>query len=212
MKFYNNQPRVEKVIAIFQNILIFWRVLVFQHTHIGCVEKAPKKRDTVHVLTLIFHPISKIGNTFYRSNWDCDLCYSSDVSQCEVAAPFLPPKEQLKRNWRCLGDISLVADGTTCQKLYWGRLVIEHCHVVANYGSSLRVDVGCTTRDTYSICSVVRSRTVTIQWRDTILDREWMDVSKKIYISVSVKDWSGSVTQLDHIWKGIHRWPAAQKI
>ena len=27
MKFYNNQPRVEKVIAIFQNILIFWRVL-----------------------------------------------------------------------------------------------------------------------------------------------------------------------------------------
>ena len=28
MKFYNNQPRVEKVIAIFQNILIFWRVLV----------------------------------------------------------------------------------------------------------------------------------------------------------------------------------------
>ena len=29
MKFYNNQPRVEKVIAIFQNILIFWRVLVF---------------------------------------------------------------------------------------------------------------------------------------------------------------------------------------
>ena len=29
MKFYNNQPRVEKVIAIFQNILIFWRVLVY---------------------------------------------------------------------------------------------------------------------------------------------------------------------------------------
>ena len=28
MKFYNNQPRAEKVIAIFQNILIFWRVLV----------------------------------------------------------------------------------------------------------------------------------------------------------------------------------------
>ena len=28
MKFYNNQPRVEKVIATFQNILIFWRVLV----------------------------------------------------------------------------------------------------------------------------------------------------------------------------------------
>ena len=28
MKFYNNQPRVEKVIAIFQNILIFWRVLI----------------------------------------------------------------------------------------------------------------------------------------------------------------------------------------
>ena len=28
MKFYNNQPRVEKVIAIFQNIPIFWQVLV----------------------------------------------------------------------------------------------------------------------------------------------------------------------------------------
>ena len=28
MKFYNNQPRVEKVIPIFQNILIFWQVLV----------------------------------------------------------------------------------------------------------------------------------------------------------------------------------------
>ena len=47
MKFYNNQPRVEKVIAIFQNILIFWRVLVFLFLPIFSMLFYRKESDTL---------------------------------------------------------------------------------------------------------------------------------------------------------------------